>query len=96
MSSGRRRISLPPTKPSRAPDIARRLAPSSGATRHLLPRGEGSEPLSLRGEKARLTRHGRACLGAPAAQARAGVRSGGWGEGTVADRHLRKLSHELR
>ena len=39
------------------------------------------KPLSLRGEKARLARHWRACLGAPTPLAWAGARSGGWGEG---------------
>ncbi|TCK49316.1 hypothetical protein C8F00_1714 [Xanthomonas vasicola] len=40
------------------------------------------KPLSRRGGKALLARHWRACLGAPAPQAPAGARSGGWGEGT--------------
>ncbi|SON95187.1 hypothetical protein XFF6990_200190 [Xanthomonas citri pv. fuscans] len=34
------------------------------------------KPLSCRGEKARIARHWRACLGAPALPARAGARSG--------------------
>ncbi|SON75551.1 hypothetical protein XAP412_1100055 [Xanthomonas phaseoli pv. phaseoli] len=41
------------------------------------------KPLSPWGEKAQLARHRRACLGAPATLARAGARSGGWGEGAV-------------
>ncbi|CAD7732667.1 hypothetical protein LMG31886_17690 [Xanthomonas hydrangeae] len=39
------------------------------------------KPLSPGGEKAPLARHWCACLGAPAPQARAGARSGDWGEG---------------
>ncbi|MBB6256603.1 hypothetical protein FHT05_001150 [Xanthomonas arboricola] len=49
-----------------------------------MPMRRGLKPLSCWGEEAQLARHGRACLGAPAPQARAGARSGGWGEGTGA------------
>src|SRR5690606_16741949 len=45
----------------------------------------GLEPLSPQGDDARFARHWRACGGAPAPLARAGARSGAWGEGRVAD-----------
>lgn len=70
------------------------IAHGAGAIRNLHPQHqqpEGDPPalttnvpseglLSPRGEKARLARDERACLGAPVLQARAGARSGGWGE----------------
>ncbi|QNM62397.1 hypothetical protein XHV734_3672 [Xanthomonas hortorum pv. vitians] len=64
-------------------------APPHPALRATLSRREkGSKPLSRRGDKALLARHWRACLGARAPQARAGARSGGWGEGTVRKRSI--------